>query len=557
MGRVRWFVRLRWMAVAGVVLVVTAARMGHVIEEVRPLYAIALAMAAFNAAAHLGIRRRWHHLTDPAHLRRTLMVHIVVDLVCLTLLLHWAGSIENPLVLLYLFPLIAAAILLKPAQSLAMAGLAVALVTGMTALEQTGILQHHHIRCFPHAFLLPDIAAGESGAGRLRFYLQIPGFLAVFAIVAFVVTYFTNDIMQDFRQVARREEEEEARWKETVCRMTEGVLCLRKDLKVDCCNPAARQVLGCTRDPVENCSCESRLPTELIPHVGAIFEGQEKRAVCEAAVGGRPLLHTLSSVRPNGGGVKHVMWLVQDLSQVRRLEDEISRHEKLATIYELSATLAHEIGNFVDACKTGLEVLEKESKADGDYRRWAREINEYVRHLPPAISGIIEFTRRHRLTFQPFEVQATAQTAIQIARPKAERAGVTLQTGTVEPVPPLSGDPAHFTVALANVILNAIDAAAANDRSDRRVTVSIGADGGRETRVIVSDTGDGIPEDIREKVFDPFFTTKDEARGTGLGLTIARRIVREHGGTIEVESRPGEGATFTLVLPRSATGVST
>jgi signal transduction histidine kinase len=111
--------------------------------------------------------------------------------------------------------------------------------------------------------------------------------------------------------------------------------------------------------------------------------------------------------------------------------------------------------------------------------------------------------------------------------------------------------PAKINQVVMNLVTNAIDACSENGR----VSVRTGPAGGAEKgaiRIEVADTGKGIPPEIRQKIFDPFFTTKAIGQGTGLGLSISYGIVRDHGGTIEVDSEVGKGTTFVVTLPRSS-----
>jgi two-component system NtrC family sensor kinase len=118
---------------------------------------------------------------------------------------------------------------------------------------------------------------------------------------------------------------------------------------------------------------------------------------------------------------------------------------------------------------------------------------------------------------------------------------------TLDPaLPPVWGDENALQQVLVNLLTNARDALAAGGEI-RIATCAAGSDG-KTVKLVVSDTGPGIPPEVLPRIFDPFFTTK--ARGTGLGLSVSYGIVRDHKGTLEVESRPGEGTTFVLTLPR-------
>ena len=113
--------------------------------------------------------------------------------------------------------------------------------------------------------------------------------------------------------------------------------------------------------------------------------------------------------------------------------------------------------------------------------------------------------------------------------------------------PNVLGDSDQMSQVMINLIMNALHAMP--DGGMLRIT--LGSEGGM-AKLTVSDTGHGIPDDVVSKIFDPFFTTKEFGKGTGLGLTVVKGIIEEHHGSIEVESEPGKGTTFTVLLPKSS-----
>jgi signal transduction histidine kinase len=117
----------------------------------------------------------------------------------------------------------------------------------------------------------------------------------------------------------------------------------------------------------------------------------------------------------------------------------------------------------------------------------------------------------------------------------------------VEGIPPVIGQPGPLTQVFVNLFTNA--AHAMSDHGGRLVVETRATEGSAQVAVTVTDTGVGIPSNIVAKIFDPFFTTKEKGRGTGLGLSIVREIIRAHRGAVEVQSTPGEGSTFTVLLP--------
>jgi two-component system NtrC family sensor kinase len=159
------------------------------------------------------------------------------------------------------------------------------------------------------------------------------------------------------------------------------------------------------------------------------------------------------------------------------------------------------------------------------------------------VEGLRDFAHLEEAEFQDADLNAGVRSTVSLMRTLAEVRQVVLETD-LAPIPHLSCYPAKLNMVLQSLISNAIDASPPGGRvlvSTRPVGPGI--------EVEVADAGSGIPVEIHDKVFDPFFTTKPIGKGTGLGLSISYGIVKDHGGTIDFESTPGQGTRFTVRLP--------
>jgi signal transduction histidine kinase len=240
--------------------------------------------------------------------------------------------------------------------------------------------------------------------------------------------------------------------------------------------------------------------------------------------------------------------LVDDL---KRSREQIRRSDRLGTLGTLAAGLAHEINNPLVSIQTFLSMAPgKRSSPDEefwtDYHALACREVERIKGLVQTMRrlGRDDRGRERREAVDPGDL---AEEVLALLRREAGRCEVTLrleQQG--EPVK-LIAVRDHLHQVLMNLVLNGIHAAPAGGE----VVVRTRAEGDG-VRIEVTDTGRGIPEEHLHRIFDPFFTTKDPDRGTGLGLMICERLVTDHGGSIAVESREGQGATFRVRLPLSA-----
>jgi two-component system NtrC family sensor kinase len=230
------------------------------------------------------------------------------------------------------------------------------------------------------------------------------------------------------------------------------------------------------------------------------------------------------------------------------LERQLRRAEILAVAGKLTSALAHEVGtplNIISGrAELALRVVDPDHPAH----------DELVAILTQSerISGIIRSLLDSVRAREP-EVQAVAVAPLvtQISRlmsHDATRRGVALEARVPDDLPPVAADPGQLQQVLLNLLVNALDVTPAGGRVAIEGVLRNGTDR-PGVAIAVSDSGPGIPKEHRGRIFDPFFTTKSPGRGTGLGLAISRDIVREHGGTLTVQSEEGSGATFTVWLP--------
>jgi signal transduction histidine kinase len=243
--------------------------------------------------------------------------------------------------------------------------------------------------------------------------------------------------------------------------------------------------------------------------------------------------------------------LVDDL---RRSRAQVRRVDRLGTLGTLAAGLAHEINNPLVSLNTFLSLApEKRSTDDpsfwGEYHQLACGELDRIRGLVETMSRLGRAGPQPGLSKEPVDVGEIASQVVRLLHRETERAGVAIDLVLAENLPPVAVVRDQIHQVVLNLTLNAIQAS----RSDGCITISVDSDGPPESptgvRIRFRDAGEGISEENLERIFDPFFTTKDPDKGTGLGLMISHQIITDHGGSIEVESALGEGATFHVCLP--------
>ena len=241
--------------------------------------------------------------------------------------------------------------------------------------------------------------------------------------------------------------------------------------------------------------------------------------------------------------------LVRDITESRRGEEEKLESERAGALTMLAAGVAHEIGNPLNSMNIHLQLLERKLKqAVPDlYEAELRELIEIstveVKRLDHIIDQFLKAIRPSQPRVEPTEVNELVREAMRFLEPELNDRGLQLTLELHSELPPLQLDPDQIKQAFYNVVKNATQATPPggsivvhSDLTDEYVTVSF------------TDSGEGISAENMSNVFQPYFSTKKS--GTGLGLLIIRRIIREHGGEIEIASEEGKGATVTLFLPR-------
>lgn len=240
--------------------------------------------------------------------------------------------------------------------------------------------------------------------------------------------------------------------------------------------------------------------------------------------------------------------LQAEMAERKRLEMAAIQAERLAVVGTMAAQVAHEVRNPLGSIMLNLDLLEKEySKRDGtaisdEILALFGDIRAEIQRIKRFIEYYLKFARLPRQERHPLELNEFLDEKLSFMGGEFERAKVKVHTGFDGAVGKVNADSEQLWQATLNLIHNSMDAMPTGGE----LTVGTWREGG-QTRIRVSDRGQGMNEDQMQRVFTPFFTTKQS--GTGLGLTLVRQIAVEHGGHVECESHVGEGTTFTIFLP--------
>ena len=262
---------------------------------------------------------------------------------------------------------------------------------------------------------------------------------------------------------------------------------------------------------------------------------------------------SLCPLKDTRSNITAIVGFIRDISERKQMEEVIMQSEKLKAMSVMSAGITHEFNNILTIIK-GFTLLLKEKYSD--HKEVSDKIAVILKSTNDGIAIVgrmQEFTRSevNRNKFGLVDIEKVLEQVIEFSMPRwktiSEANGITyyIDRKGVKKVPKVLGNSTELREVMLNIIFNSLDAMPEGGRLSLRT-------GKKGDKVIlsISDTGEGMPEDVRKNIFDPFFTTK-LPKGTGLGMSVSYSIIRRHGGTIEVESETGKGTTITIRLPVS------
>lgn len=335
--------------------------------------------------------------------------------------------------------------------------------------------------------------------------------------------------------------------------LASGIIAIDEHQRITALSAGAEKLLGMTAakaidQPVGLLPASLR---DVLRETLASGESVSSRQLLLPNPGGNPVAACVSttSIRARGK-MAGAIAVVNDVTPAGRLDQNLRKLDRLASIGMLSASMAHEVKNAMVAVKTFVDLLIKKNQ-DASL---AEIVGREMRRIDSIVSQMLRFAGPARPTFGIIHLHPVLEQSLNLVQHHLEGRRINLLRSFRADPDTLRGDAYQLEQAFINLFFNALDAMGAN--GELSVLTEFVPAGGPENphapvlRVTVQDTGVGIPPENLERLFEPFFTTK--ASGTGLGLPITRRIVQEHRGVITVSSEPNKGTAFTLLLPAAS-----
>jgi signal transduction histidine kinase len=335
--------------------------------------------------------------------------------------------------------------------------------------------------------------------------------------------------------------------------MQDLVLVLDRDGRVTRANEAAATRIGRSRSALESCAITEVVGDALAKWLTDLAASRQSwqshtTELDDARLGGTFRITRTPLVGPERTLAGTVL-VARDVSEERRLEsDRAALREQLAqseALSQLVAGIAHELNNPLQAVLGHVELLRRTERLPAPAVAQLRQVYRESDRAARIVRNLLLLAGSGQVIRRPVSVHASLRRAVALRVASCRRAGIVIARHLADQMPKVSGDSVLLQQAFHNIILNAeqalgdtggrIDVRSAHVKSRQRVTIEI------------RDTGPGVPPEVLPRIFDPFFTTKDA--GSGLGLAMARRILREHGGDIVASNHRSGGAVFTMHLP--------
>ncbi len=247
------------------------------------------------------------------------------------------------------------------------------------------------------------------------------------------------------------------------------------------------------------------------------------------------------------GEVERVIRYVKEVTDQKQMEQKIQQTEKLVAMGQLAAGVAHEINNPLGVILCYVELLNQQLSETPQGQQDLGTIEKQARNCKRIVSDLLEFARSGETSKHTASLNQTLEEVLGMVGEQFKKQGVQIEVDLDHDLPQMEMDTNKIKQVFMNLLMNARQAM---DGRDGKMHISTRySEQESVARVVFWDNGKGIPEYMQDKIFDPFFSTKHTGEGTGLGLSVSYGIVREHGGDIKVESRPGEWTRFIIDLP--------
>ncbi len=408
----------------------------------------------------------------------------------------------------------------------------------------------------------PDIDALSDAVnkGQIYGYIRKPWDVGEFRIFVkqAVDHYFMSE---ENRSLTRELKKDNFSLQNIIGTMVTGLMVIDRDMKIFLANKSAGKLFGIDSENAPGrpiFDFPSLVP--LIPVVRDTLESGENQDYQELELeldgetrtigfGATLIGYGTQPLYDDQDVLQGVTILSRDITDNKKLEAQLIHSEKLAAIGLLAGGVAHEIKNPLSVILGYTELLQESTPDDKGYQDSLAKIQRQAERCRTIVGNLLKFSRKSDVDIVPININQTLSETLELFGKQLVVQDIAVEREFSSMLPPYWGNESELQQIFFNLVVNAKDAM---DKGGVLKIKTINAED--YIRIVMSDTGSGIPEDVQKNIFTAFFTTKEAGKGTGLGLSIVAKIVEKYKGRIELESKLGEGAAFSITLPKTQGG---
>jgi two-component system sensor histidine kinase PilS (NtrC family) len=477
---------------------------------------------------------------------------LLFDVFFVTAIIYVTGGIQSIFSFIYILIIINASIMLYRRGGLLIASASSICYGTLLDLQYFGIIHPFYTRT-------SELMTYSIGYYSYNLLMNI----AAFYVVAFLSSYLTEELrLSGVRLKAKQHDLDQLELlnRNIVQSINSGLITLNNELRITYINPAGERISGLSHSELDDHHISEIFP-EIVSHLRsnedkaedgvphrleAVDIGFERRDGAKLHLG-----FSQSVLRDPTGKEFGLILIFQDLTELRQMQEQVRRMDRLAVAGELAAGIAHEIKNPLASLSGSIQMLRDEVEFGPVQQRLMNITLREAERLNALVNEFLLFSRPEKTVDQSVDVSKVINDTLEMLKNSPELSRpIRIQRDFTEDLW-VHIDAQRLQQVIWNLVLNAVQ----EMRNSGRLSIStrihsedgVGNAQERLAEISISDTGPGIPPENHGKVFDPFFTTKDN--GTGLGLTIVHRIVENYDGKISLQSESRKGTTFTLHFP--------
>lgn len=357
----------------------------------------------------------------------------------------------------------------------------------------------------------------------------------------------------ELKQVEGKLKQAASEWRTTFDSITDWVSIHDKEHKITRVNMACAGGFDLRPEEMIGKTCYevyhgTGAPVSNCPHLITMKTGRPATEEFFLASKGIYMEITTSPVFNDNGQITSTVHVARDITERKKMEEQLIIADRLASIGELASGIAHELNNPLTSV-IGFSQLVLQEDIPDNIRRDLDVVNSEAQRTAEVVKNLLTFARKHTPVKQPVNMNAIIKKVLELRNYEQKVNNIVVNTNLASDLRQVMADYFQLQQVFLNIIINAEHFMIEANRGG--ILAIVTDEVGGYVRATFNDNGPGITQEVLGHVFDPFFTTKEVGKGTGLGLSICHGIVSEHGGRIYVESEPGKGASFIIELPAS------